>query len=149
MNKFSKSNEVSQEASPPEQNAILIQMARYDHLPIFKSTYALCLLTYKLTHNFGKDYRYTLGERMKETAHDMLDLLVETNSAIDSEKGKPLSVFLLKVEKFRMYVRISCDLGRVTPASLGKVAELFEEIETQAVGWKIWCDKQKSGGLAS
>lgn len=118
-------------------------MARYDHLPIFKSSYALCLLTYKITHNFGKDYRYTLGERMKGTAHDILDLLIETNSANIDEKGKLLSAFLLENEKFRMYARIACDLGRITPTFLGKTAELLEEIEKQAVGWKAWVEKQE------
>lgn len=113
-------------------------MARYDHLLIFKSTYALCLLTYRLTHNFGRDYRYTLGDRMKEATHDLLDILVETNSMNDSGKAKSLCAFLLKLEKFRMYVRISCDLGLITPESFGKVALNMEEIEKQAQRWKNW-----------
>jgi hypothetical protein len=116
-------------------------MARYDHLPIFKSAYAFCLLAYELTHNFGRDYRYTLGERMKETAHDMLDLLIETNSAVNSEKTKLLEVLILKMEKYRMYARMSCDLKLVSPESLGKVAEALEEMEKQAVGWKNWATK--------
>ncbi len=113
-------------------------MARYDHLPIFKSVYALCLLAYKLTHNFGKDYRYTLAERMKEIAHDMLDLLIETNSAINSEKAKLLDSLSLKMEKYKMYTRISCDLKLISPESLGKVTETLEEIEKQTTGWKKW-----------
>jgi hypothetical protein len=116
-------------------------MARYDHLPIFKSSYTLCLLIYKLTHNFGKDYRYTLGERMKCSAHEMLNLLIETNSIANSEKSKSLRAFLLEMEKFRMYVRVSCDLKLITPTSLGKVAEIMEEIEKQATGWKTWVEK--------
>ena len=118
-------------------------MARYDHLPIFKSSYALCLLTYKLTHNFGKDYRYTLGERMKCGAHEMLNLLIETNSVINSEKSKLLRAFLLEMEKFRMYIRVSCDLKLITPTSLGKVAEIMEEVEKQATGWKTWVEKEQ------
>ncbi len=71
---------------------------------------------------------------MKETAHKMLDLLVETNSADNSEKVVPLTVLSLEIEKYRMYVRISCDLKIISPASLGKVSELLEEIEKQVVG---------------
>jgi hypothetical protein len=118
-------------------------MSRYDHLRIFKSAYELCLLTYRLTHNFGKDHRYTLGERMKCVVHDMLDLLIETNSATDAKKPEFLDVFSMKIERFRMYARISCDLKVITPGSLGKAEELLEDIETQAVAWRAWAKEQR------
>jgi len=130
--------------SSATETAIFISiMARYDHLLIFKSTYNLCLLTYRLTWKYGRDYKYTLGEKMKEDAHGMLDILVETNSVANCEKGKLLNALLLKVEQFRMYARISCDLELITPESLGKVAELMEEISKQAGAWKGWVESQR------
>jgi hypothetical protein len=81
---------------------------------------------------------------MKTATHDMLDLLIETNSVANAEKVKPLGAFMLKCEQFRMYVRVSCDLKILTPQSLGKVAEIMEEIGRQAEGWKSWVKKSYS-----
>lgn len=120
-----------------------IFMARYDHIPLFKSAYNLCLEAYKITKNFSREYKYTLGEKIKETAHEMLDLVIETNSLEDKDKGKNLAILLLKTEKLRMHLRISCDL-KIFPAKyLGETAEQLEEISKQAGGWKKWVERGK------
>lgn len=113
-------------------------MARYDHLPLFKTAYKLCLEVYKITKDFSREYKYTLGEQIKETSHEILDLVIETNSLEDKNKGKNLTLLLLKTEKLRMYLRISCDLKILSASLLGKMALQLEEIGKQAAGWQKW-----------
>ena len=119
-------------------------MARYDHLPLFKSAYTLCLEMYKITHNFKKEYKYTLAEHIKNTSHDILDLVIETNSLRNCDKLDHLNLLLQKMEKLKMYLRISCDLKNISPALLGITSEKFEEIGKQIAGWKKWAESNKT-----
>lgn len=47
-------------------------MALYDQLPIFRVAYKLNIRIFQLTHEFPREYRYSLGEDMK---HDSLRLM--------------------------------------------------------------------------
>ena len=110
-------------------------MARYDHLPLFKATYNLCLEIYKVTANYSREYKFTLGETMKELSHDIVDTVIETNSLENKNKTGNLYRLLIKIEKLRIYLRISCDLKILSPQSLGKSAEMIEDIRKQTGGW--------------
>jgi hypothetical protein len=37
-------------------------MALYSDLPVYKSTYDLLLAIFRFTKDFGKEYKYTVGE---------------------------------------------------------------------------------------
>ena len=41
-------------------------MARYDHLPIYKSIYDLNLYFFKLAKGFPKDYKYGLAKEIEK-----------------------------------------------------------------------------------
>jgi hypothetical protein len=51
-------------------------MAKYDHLKIFRSSYKLTLEIYRASHNFPREYKYTLGQKLKELASDFLNLII-------------------------------------------------------------------------
>jgi hypothetical protein len=40
-------------------------MALYYDLPVFKDVYQLTLHIFELTRNFGREYKFTLGQDMK------------------------------------------------------------------------------------
>jgi len=60
-------------------------MSRYFHLPIFQMGYNLNLEIYRTTHNFPREYKYSLGQKIKEISSELLDLIVLTNS--EENKG--------------------------------------------------------------
>jgi hypothetical protein len=41
-------------------------MAQYEHLPIYKKTYDLLLLAMQATKLFPREYKYTLGQNIKD-----------------------------------------------------------------------------------
>ena len=47
-------------------------MALYENLPVFKVAYDLLLETYKMTKNMQRDYRYSIGEKLKEVLQGVL-----------------------------------------------------------------------------
>lgn len=113
-------------------------MARYDHLPIFKSAYILCLNVYKITRNFNREYKYTLGEKMKETSHRIVSLIIDTNSMENNVKTAGIAKILLETERLRIYSRIACDLKIFPIKHLGTITENLENLEKQSGGWIKW-----------
>ena len=47
-------------------------MARYSDLPVYNSTYDLLLAIFRFTKEFGKEYKYTVGERLKKETIELL-----------------------------------------------------------------------------
>ncbi len=47
-------------------------MALYSDLPVYKSTYDLLLAIFRFTKDFGKEYKYTVGESLKKETNETL-----------------------------------------------------------------------------
>ena len=41
-------------------------MSKYDDLPVYKASYDLLLEIFRVTKNFKKEYKYTIGESLKK-----------------------------------------------------------------------------------
>ncbi len=123
-------------------------MARYDHLPIFQLAYKMCLNTYKIAKNFKREYKYTLGEKLKSNSHKIIDFVVEANSLSNEKKYRILNKLFLSVEKQKVYWRIACDLKVI---SIGLSEIIFgdvENLEKQSANWMSWVkhSERKTGG---
>jgi len=81
---------------------------RYNHLPIFQHAYQLTLEIHRSTHQFPREYKYALGQKLKEIVSDLLDLIVAANSKED--KVEILEEARLKLEQLRIHIRLACDL---------------------------------------
>ena len=62
-------------------------MSRYEHIRIFQCAYMLTIEIYKTTGNFSREFKYTLGEKLKNAAHDILDAIMRINS-LPTKKNK-------------------------------------------------------------
>ena len=61
-------------------------MSRADDLPLYLSLYKLLKYLYLLTHNFPKEYKYTLGQSILELGWKTLDLIILANHRAKQEK---------------------------------------------------------------
>ena len=109
-------------------------MALYYELPVYKETYRLLLLLYKLTRNFNREYKYTIGQSMKNTGMKMVQYIFKANSAMD--KTEPLSVLLDEIELLKLELRLCVDMRLITPEQQAKAWEAIESISRQTQGWK-------------
>ena len=48
-------------------------MAQYQHLPIYKLTYDILLRIMQVTKDFPREYKYTLGQKLKEELTSRLE----------------------------------------------------------------------------
>ncbi len=119
-------------------------MAQYNHLPIFQLGYKLTLEIYKTTQRFPREYKYSLGQRLKEISAEFLDYVVIANSLED--KMPAIKNAELRIERLKIHVRLAYDLKII---SLGKYEEIFRSLEDlgkQLSGWKEWAGKSGGGG---
>ncbi len=56
-------------------------MAQYQHLPIYKKTYDVLLRTMIATKNFPREYKYTLGQKLKDELIELVVMIYRANSA--------------------------------------------------------------------
>jgi hypothetical protein len=61
-------------------------MALYNDLPVYKSTYDLLIVIYKFTKDFTKEYKYTIGEKLKLETMELLTLIYKANSKRDKNE---------------------------------------------------------------
>ena len=61
-------------------------MALPNELPVYKSTYDLLLEIFVFVKDFGKEYKYTVGESLKKETIELLTLIFRANASQDKEK---------------------------------------------------------------
>lgn len=122
-------------------------MARYLHLPIFQKAYDLNLEIYRTTHNFPREYKYSLGQKIKEISGELLDRIVAANAA--ENKGEHFPEIKARIERLRIQLRTAYDLKIITSHRLEFLNRLLEEISKQTAGWEKWFfENAKKSGLA-
>ncbi len=117
-------------------------MARYEHIKIFQSAYILTLDIYRTTRSFSREYKYTLGEKLKNTAHDLLDLIMKINTLPDNKKSRYFPSIDFKKENLRVYLRIAFDLKLLSGGKLAAFSSQLEELGKQLGGWQRWAAKR-------
>jgi len=59
-------------------------MAQYTHLPIYKTTYELLNLITKKTKTFPRDFKYSLGDKIRNECIDLVVFIYKANSTKDN-----------------------------------------------------------------
>jgi hypothetical protein len=117
-------------------------MAQYKHLPVFQDTYDLTLEIHKRVNNFPRVHRYSIGERIKIIGFDLLDLIIEANSA------KIKTEFIDKaekiLEKLKIYARVCFDLKIMGNKGFEFMIRKMDEIGRQFNRWKEWSNANSS-----
>jgi hypothetical protein len=57
-------------------------MATYDNLPVYKASYDLLLALFQVTKNFSREYKYTVGQELKQEAVKMIIMIFHANCAM-------------------------------------------------------------------
>jgi len=60
-----------------------LKMALSNELPVYKASYDLLLSIYQMVKHFSREYKYTLGENLKNQTVELLTLIYRANSRQD------------------------------------------------------------------
>lgn len=111
------------------------------NLPLYKSVYSLSLIIFNVSKNLNKEYKYTIGENLKNNIINMLSCVA---IAINSDnKLKYLKKCRKKIEKIRIIVRLLKDLKQISVNNFIEINEKIENISKQVTGWSNFLSKPK------
>jgi hypothetical protein len=109
-------------------------MAVYENLPVFKASYDLLLASFKLCSNLSRDYRYTLGERLKT---ELTDLMICIYRANGTEAKLPfLTEARERVVVIKLHVRLLHDMKQISLKQFALQAENIESVSKQLTAWQ-------------
>jgi four helix bundle protein len=109
-------------------------MARSEHLPIYKSSYDLCLYFEQVVRNFSRYHKYSLGSDLRDGARRVLKLVVRANARRD--KTKVLLAVREELEELKVLLRLANDSKAFANFhSFEHAIRLVTEIAKQNEGW--------------
>jgi hypothetical protein len=112
-------------------------MAKYEHLPIYKASFDLLLYFEQIVKNFSRYNKYTHGSSLRNTAREMIILIIRANSAKD--KVNVLEDLRIKIEELKIQIRICKEI---------KAFHNFNSFET-SIKQVIAIAKQNEGWIRS
>jgi hypothetical protein len=103
--------------------------------PLFTKTYDLLLWLIPLTLKFPKSQRFLLAERLSGMALSFYDLILA--AVLEPEhQAERLDEADRLLTKIRLYVRLSHDLGCLSPGQMEHAARRLDEVGRLIGGWK-------------
>jgi hypothetical protein len=85
-------------------------MALFSELSVYKLGYDVHIQTYQRTAVFSSEYKYNLGERLKNESIDMLLNIYKANKSKKDNRGQFIDQARQNVEVIRLLLRLCKDL---------------------------------------
>ena len=114
-------------------------MAKYLELPVYKSAYDLLLLVFQLTHNLTREYKFTIGEKLKNEITDLLTNIYRASRVGD--KREFIQQARENLEIVRLYIRILKDCRQINSKKHIFINQPIESVSKQLSGWHKSIDK--------
>jgi four helix bundle protein len=95
--------------------------------------YDLIREIYRDCNNFPKSQKFILGQRIENTAVNILEGIVVANSS--DKKADPLSRVAVEIEKMRIFLRLSKDLAFLAFKRYEILSAKLDEIGRMLGGW--------------
>ena len=109
-------------------------MGDHKELPIYKAGYDLVLEVFRAGKDLPKEYKYTVGERMKADALEVMTLLFRANVLRD--RYGVLQTARERCENIRLCIRLLHDLRQMPLKKLVALNEKMEDVLRQLSGWQ-------------
>jgi len=109
-------------------------MALYNELPVYKICYEMFIDIYKFVKTFTKEYKYTIGEKLKNETLDLIMNIYRAN--IRTDKLVLIQNARENVEVIRLLIRLLKDLQQIGLERFVQVNLKIENISKQLAGWQ-------------
>lgn len=118
-------------------------MARFSHLPLYIKTYEFLKIIYRITKQFRKEFKYTLGAELQQLVWQILDTIIEANSQPDFKKEPYIRKISILFDKFKIRFRFAYEINLLTGKKFEFAQRELEEIGRMISGWLRWAERQR------
>ena len=108
-------------------------MAQYNHLPIYKTTYELLEAVTRKTRHFPRDFKYSLGDKIRNECVELVVFIYKANSTRD--KAEFLTQILERVQVIELLMRLARDMRLINVQGFSEIVEVTDSLGRQAQGW--------------
>lgn len=108
-------------------------MANYTELNVYKATYTLLFEILSASKSFHRDFKYTIGENLKNELISAMMQIWRANSTYT--KTNNINIAREAVEKCRLYLRLLYDLRQINLDNFTKWNTAIQNISKQLSGW--------------
>ena len=105
-------------------------MAQYQHLPIYKQTYDILMRTMAATKDFPREYKFTLGQKIKDELMELVVHIYRANSAIN--KKQHIESILERIQSIQLLLRLSHDMKILSRRNYAALAQMTDVLGKQA-----------------
>lgn len=109
-------------------------MALHTNLSIYKVAYDLLSLATDVTKNMPRDFKASLGGRIRDECVELVILIGRANAARD--KGPHLDALLERLQVAELLLRLSKDKRFISLKQYAAAAALTTSVGKQANGWR-------------
>jgi hypothetical protein len=109
-------------------------MALHTQLPIYKVAYDLLTAVTMSTRNMPRDFKASIGGKIREECVELVVLVYRANVARD--KTPHLVVLLERVQVAELLLRLSKDMRLISVKHYAEAIALTDQIGKQANGWR-------------
>lgn len=109
-------------------------MALHTDLPIHKVTYDLCAHAARISKNMPRDFKQSLGGKIRDECVELVVMIFRANIAAD--KAPHLLSLLERLQVVELMLRLSRDLQCISTGQYATAIELTGKIGRQANGWR-------------
>lgn len=111
-------------------------MALYTALPVYKVAYDLLIEIFKRTRLFSREYKYTVGERLKNESLELIINVYKANKSQKQNRLKRIAEARENVETIRLLLRLTKDLQVIGNKPFVFLNSRVEDVSIQLVGWQ-------------
>lgn len=111
-------------------------MALFSELPVYKSGYDLLISVYQRTGMFTREYKYTLGERLKNETLELLINIYQANKSKKETRIQYIESARQHVEIVRLLLRVVKDLEVIGIKGFVALNVQVEDLSKQLSSWQ-------------
>jgi hypothetical protein len=118
-------------------------LAQYKHLPIYKLTYDLLSEVTKQTRHYPKDFKYSLGAKIRDETVELVVFIYKANSSRES-RSDFVRLILERLQIIELLLRLSKDMQLLSVSAFSSLVVLTDDLNRQASGWLRSSDNRKA-----
>ena len=123
-------------------------MALYYTLPVYKASYELVFALFACTSAFAREYKYTIGQQLKDEGLALIKNIYRANRVQD--KAPALADARENVEMIRLLLRLMQDVREIPLKKFVALNMVLENVSRQLTAWEAYSarnnsSKKKSG----
>ena len=122
-------------------------MALYYNLPVYKASYKLVGMLFASSSSFSREYKYTVGQELKDEGLFLIKNIYRANKAID--KTIHLGEARENLETIRLFVRLMQDFNQLSLKLFVEINQGVENVSKQLVAWEKYSKTKLSVPLKS